>query len=818
MSKSKQPEKKKSVPTKKAGLSNFNPEKSKQYTLIFILVLLIGVVILFSDFIFSDKMLKGSDTINAGIFFRHFYVEYFKATGSVPVWNPYIFGGMPFVDAFHGDTYYPLSVLKFFGNFYRALGLNLVIHIFLAGIFMFFTARQFHLSKMAATLSGVAYAFSGYLVSLVAPGHDGKIFVTTLFPLTILFLDRAFERKPFLNFTLLGLVIGVIILSPHPQLSYYALWAIALYGLFKLTNLFLQTKSVIKVAAPASLLIYAVVIGLLISAIQFYPGYVYTTEYSPRADTKSGYEWATSWSMNAEEAFSQIVPEFSGSNEGEGNYYWGKNPFKDNSEYLGVIPIFLAFIGLFFGRRKKAIFFGALTAFMFIYALGGSTPLFKLFYYVIPKVKSLRSPSTIMFVTLFSVSLLAGMGLQFIIDKSRDLSADKFKKLKIYLLGIPSLILLLAFLFSVAGETILSLYSSIFYRGIETELIGQENYTKWTLAILNLPNITTGFWIVFLFLALASASIMLYLKRSFGVVILLMIPLLVMIDGIRFNSRFVSIYDHIPEYAPNAVTEYIKTLPGKFRVANFRVVLHNILPFHSIEIVTGYHGNQLRWYDNLLGGPMLTNFLNPHFLNLVGAKYMLAPSSSQIPPNYFGPDSFSVDRDFGQFALYRNDNALPRVFLVNKYEVIPDRYDIYPLILSGQDNLREKLFLEVKPPIEIIQSDLSTMTASIDLYTADSILISVNSNSNALLVLTDNYYRFWEAWVDGEKTEILRADGSFRAVPIPAGSQQILFKYNRDGNQPAAMATMLTLLLVAIILAVYLWLFIKSKRKEVATI
>ena len=249
--------------------SSFDPESYKYYTPIFILALLIGVIILFNDFLFSDKMLNGSDTINAGIFFRHLYVEYFKAYGSVPVWNPYIFGGLPFVDAFHGDTYYPLSILKFFGNFYRDLGLNLVIHIFLAGIFMYFTARQFRLSRLASTLSAVAYAFSGFLVSLVAPGHDGKIFVTTLFPLTILFLDRAFERKALLNFTLLGLVIGVIILSPHPQLSYYSLWAIALFGLFRLVNLYLQSKSIVKTLVPASLLVYAVVIGLLISAQEF---------------------------------------------------------------------------------------------------------------------------------------------------------------------------------------------------------------------------------------------------------------------------------------------------------------------------------------------------------------------------------------------------------------------------------------------------------------------------------------------------------------------------------------------------------------------
>ncbi len=818
MNRSKTPDDKKNQLREKSGRHSFDPDSYKYYFPALVLFLLLGILILFREFIFSDQMLQGSDTINAGIFFRHFYVEYFKAFGSVPVWNPYIFGGLPFIDAFHGDTFYPFSILKFFGNFYRALGLNLVIHIFLSGIFMYFAARQFRLSRIASTLAATAYAFSGYLVSLVAPGHDGKIFVTSLFPLTILYVERAFERKPFLNFTLLGLVIGIIILSPHPQLSYYSLWAIALFGLFRLINLYRQSKSIQKILVPSVLLVYAVIIGLLISAIQFFPGYVYTSEFSPRADTKQGYEWATSWSMNAEEAFSQIVPEFSGASAGEGNYYWGKNAFKDNSEYLGIIPLFLAFIGLFFGRRREAIFFGALAVFAFIYALGGSTPFFKIFFYIIPKVKSLRAPSTIMFIALFSISLLAAMGLQFIIDKGRNLGAVSSNRLKIYLLGVPSFLLLMALLFSIAGESMLSFYSSIFYGGIETESIGQGSYTKWNLALLNLPNITSGFWIVFVLVSAASASIMIYLRKGLGILILLLIPLLTMIDGIRFNSRFISTYDYRRDFSPNALTEYLKNIPGEFRVANFSVIPPDLLPFYGIEVVTGYHGNQLRWYDDLLGGPSLQNLQNPNFLNLVGAKYILSSSQARIPADYFGPDSLKLDKSFGQVSLFRNDNALPRAFLVNNYEVLADRQDIYPRILSGETNLLEKVFLETEPPLEITPSDSANSRADVDIYTTDSVVVSINTSINAILVLTDNFYRFWDAKVDGIKTEILRADGAFRAVPVGAGSREVVFKYNRSGNAGATWATRLTLALVMVILIAHLIIFIREKRKEITSV
>jgi hypothetical protein len=786
---------------KKLGSTGSDPDKFKYYPLAAVAVLFIGVIIMFRNFIFSDDMLYGSDTIIAGIFFRHFYVEFVRLFGSVPVWNPYIFGGLPFVDAFHGDIFYPLSILKFFGNFYRALGMNLVIHIFLAGVFMYLAARQFRLSRASATLSAAAYAFSGFLTSLVAPGHDGKIFVTALFPLTILFLDRAFEKKPALNFSLLGLVIGAIILSPHAQLSYYSLWAIGFYGLFKLILLYRQSRSAMTVARPAILLVGAVIVGLMISAIQFYPGYIYTTKYSPRADTKRGYEWATSWSMHEQEAVSLIIPEFAGSDVGEGNYYWGKNAFKDNSEYAGIIPIFLAFIGLFFARRKEAYFFGGLALFSLIYALGDTTPLFKLYYYLIPNVKSLRAPGTIMFLFLFSVSLLAGMGLQYIIDQGRELTESSRKKLYRYLTIFPGVLLFFAILFSAAGETALSMHTSLFFSDIKSQAIGQANLTKWDLAVMNLPNVQTGFWIVTVLTALSAGGLFLFLSRRAGAYALLIIPFLTMVDGIRFNSRFIKPYDYRQQFSPSPLTNYLNSLPGKFRVLNLGAVQEDYLPFFGIETVVGYHGNQLRWYDDLLGGPSLSNKGNPNFLNLVGARYILANKNAKLPPDYFGPGSLTVEKDFGGVILYKNSAALPRAFLVGQYEIIPDRKNIYPRILSGNEDLFRKAFLEEAPPIAVSSGDTILPTAEIASYANDSIAIDVQAPANCLLILIDSYYPAWEAYADGIKTPVMRANGSFRAVPVKAGTKQVVFKYNRKMNNRGKALTLAGLLIVAGVLA-----------------
>ncbi len=808
--------KKKKTPTVPAQKAKrvFDPETSPWFTPAAFWVIFIALVILFGEFIFSDKMLYGSDTIQAGIFFRSFYVDYFMEHLAVPQWNPYIFCGMPYVEAFHGDIFYPLSILKFFGSIYRTLGINLVLHIFLAGIFMYLAARQFKLSKVASLMSAVCYMFAGYLISLVAPGHDGKIFVTALFPLVILFLDRTFHGKAFLNASLLGLVLGVIILSPHPQMSYFTLWAAGLYTLFKLVFLYREKRALTPLIRPATLAAYAVIIGLLLSAIQFYPGYVYTSEFSPRADSKRGWEWATSWSLHEEEAFSLLIPEFCGTNSQKTRgYYWGKNNFKDNSESVGVVAIFVGLIGLFFSRRRERWFFGGLALFALLYALGATTPFFKLFYYLIPKVKSLRAASMIMFLFSFSTAMLAGMGVQYLIDARRNAKAAASKRFSYLLLGMPALMLVLAFLFSVAGRGMISLWTSLFYSDAATRFI-QKGFSKLDAAYLNLPAIQTGAWLAFFFTAVAALLIWLYCSRRAGAALLMGLVLVPVVDGVRFNSRFVSTFDQTQVWAPTPLADFFQQQEGQYRVMNFSSVLQqDLLPFHQVEMVTGYHGNQLRWFDQLLGGIGARNQGNPRLLNLVGARYLTIPANQQFPPGVLGGGPVFPVATFGPVQIIQNDNAFPRVYLVDRYRLFADRKEIYPEVLQGSEDLREIVYLEQEPEINIVPDTLGVETDSawIINYAVDSVLVGLSCSLDQLLVLTDNYYDAWHVYVDGAPAELLRAYGSFRAVAVGAGTEKVLFKYDSERYRLGRLVTWLTSLYLLVILGFY---FVRSRMQR----
>lgn len=791
---------------------SLNLENSRWFVPAVFVVLFLALVFLFSEFVFSDQMLFGSDILQASLMFRIYQASYMAEHAfSIPQWMPHQFGGMPFVEAFHSDIFYPPSLLfKSIAiilndkigpmDVARPLGWLLFLHIFISGLFMYRAARQFKLARIPALFAGASYMFAGYLVSMVAPGHDGKIYVASLFPAMMFFLDRGFETKPLKYFSLTGLTIGLILLTPHPQMSYFSLWALSFFAAFRLIVIWVKKKSIVPAIKPGLFVVYAVAIGLMLSAIQMYPGVSYTSEYSPRADTKRGWDWATSWSMHEEEAASLIIPEFSGTSAQETKtYYWGKNFFKDNSEWVGTVPLFVALLGLFFYRRRKeAWFFGGLGLFAILYGLGGTTPFFRIMFTLVPKVDSMRAPSMIMFLCSFSVALLAGMGIQAVLDARDDSKKVLGRKYDYLLFGFPGFLFLTAAGFSLAGKGMLSVWCWFFYGEATTQLV-QQGVTKFDIATMNLPAIQSGAWLAFFFTGLAALFIWLYRQGKVGTGILIALVAIPVVDGIRFNSRFVSLVEDSrfnSQYNENGLTRFLTDQNEKFRVTNLAAPKDASLPVHGIDVLVGYHGNQLRWYDDLLGGPALTHVqrFNARFLNLAGTRYLINPTQSTFPPDHFGDRSLLQVGSYGNSKLLRNDNAFPRVFLVDRYQVIADRGAMVNEVLNGSTDMRKVVLLEEEPTLEYTTDSTSADSAWIIDYQPESVLIGVETSQNKLLVLTDTWFPAWQVSVDGSPAKLLRSYGAFRAVEIPAGGKQVQFAYHSERYLLGRTVTWLTAL------------------------
>ena len=796
--------------TKSKSSENGNVTRhSLRYALILFAVLFIAVISLFHVFVFSDKMLYGSDTIQAGVFFRSFYVDYVHQHGAVPVWNPYQFCGIPYVDGFHGDTFYPFSILKFFISIYRALGWNLLLHVFLAGITMYACARVFKRSQMASTLAAVSYMFAAYFVSQVAPGHDGKMFVTALFPLTIMLIELAFDRRPFLYFSLLGLVIGIIILTPHPQMAYYTLWACAFYVIFKLVNSFTERKSLPALAKPTGLFALAVIIGLAISAIQFYPGYIYVKEYSPRSDEKRGEDWAKSWSLHWEETVSLVVPEFCGVSGEQGNSYWGKNGFKDNSEYAGAVPLLMALVAIIMIRSRKTWFFGGLGLFALIYGLAGDTPFFYLFYHIIPNVKSTRAWSMIMFLFSFSIALLAAFGLDYIIEESRRIKDQYRRAFSVALFGLPALVFIGALFFAASPDAAIGIYKGIFYNNMPVE--------KGLVLKEHLGTITAGFWITFLFLTAAAAAAWLYGRRKAGMLILWVIVAVAFVDAYRFDLRFIRTYDQKTTFTSSPLVDYFKSLPGKFRVLVLAgpYLPTNYLPMFGIEEMTSYHGNQPRWYQNLLGGTGARNTYSRNLINMTNTRYLVVSPASPVRGDQLAAAGFPQVFKTQNLQVFENLAANSRAYLVHQWIIDSDEGNLRQMVLDADFKTAREVALPKDPGISQVTDSTQVAGDSVAISTYENNYISIRTRSVApgVLVLADNWYPAWKGFVDGAEVTVMRANSAFRGVVVPAGEHTVEFKYISSSQRTGRFLTLGGLLFVVAVVAGSMW----SRRKQPST-
>lgn len=830
---------------------------SKFYVYYYMAFIFILTIILFNEFVFSGKMLHSSDGINASLYFRQYWADSIKEFGSVPLWSPLIFGGMPFVEAFHSDIFYPLSyVFKMIMPIPQAFGWSMIFHIFLSGIFMYLCGRTFGLSKLASSIAGIFYMFAPYLVSMVQPGHDGKMYVTALFPLTMMFLERGMNNGKFLDFAILGGIIGVVIMSPHPQMSYFMLWALGFYFGFRLIFKIINKKGLVQIAKPAGYFVIAIILGLCVSAIQFYPAFKYVKDFSPRSEDEvmtpqkeqERYAYATSWSLNEEELVAQFIPNFCGNNASKFTKtgsapptYWGQNYFKDNSEYIGILPIFFGIIGLIFVREKRLWFLLGLSGFAVIYGLGASTPFFKIFYHLIPNVKHLRAPSMIMFLFSFSFCLMAGYGINFIQKKLQNAKANVKSRMNLVLMISAAVYLVLALLMSSAGKGIMRFFKDTFNPTMS------EQFLATNRGFPDPSDVIIGLWIlaftfVFIYLIVKAFS-----EKKLGLWILGLIAFFGLVDAWRMDLKFITTMESSEVFAKTRAVDIIKSDQQPYvdrALVTDRGILQskNYFAYHGVPQMFGYHGNQMKIYDKYWGRQGKANdhslmyriyqnrqnqndpnngkinWLNIPFISLAGVKYIVTDNATKIDMYAESLNSRSTARDVQRdnLVVYELKEALGRTHIFHDYIIAPDIDQALIQMHVLQHDWRNTVFVASDPGFAgAITPDTIGEKAEIIEYTPNNITIDCKLNSDGLVYLTDCYYPAWKAFVDGEEVEIIQANAAFRAVPLAAGSHTLEFKFISDNYNTSKIVTYASSLFILGVLAFNVVPFGRKRKKSV---
>ncbi|MBW1741398.1 MAG: YfhO family protein [Deltaproteobacteria bacterium] len=719
--------------------------------------------------------------------------------GQLPLWNPYFYGGQPLLATLQPGVLYPPNILLLLLPFDLGFNLIIVFHFFLAGIFTYFFIKSLKGSDMGAFIGALAFMFSGYLLSV----HNllPHLLSVAWLPLILLCYQKYLKRGALRFLVLTSVCLTIMFLGGAVEILYgtFILIFVLLFfpdpfGVGMLTMPILKKRVI-----SFGLVIFLVV---LLSAVQLLP-FLELAFNSIRAGGLS-YEEAITWSLDFKDLVQFFVPDPYGYGYSTEKYWSNQSWLK--TIYLGIIPFALS---VFFvvEKRRKVIPFLVIMFISLILSFGGNTPVYKFLYLYVPFLNTIRYPVKFLFIFVFLISVMAGMGCD---SLCRQIS-DKNTETKGIIHGFLVFSVFAALLWG-----ILNFYEVPIQEFLQTKGFAPPEYND---PKINLHNIKR-----FLLLCLFFGPVLVfgwnYPKRRtiFSFVLLFLLSL----DLFFANKGYYQKYDAESFHKPSESVSFLKKDTSIFRILttpkttkepvkyssifsdSIKVDKEKILPGFNIEhriyCMDGSEVIRLKNYEtirSLIYGSPKPDSTN--LLALLNVKYIISKFKIDSPEFELARIIGDQEDDEGSLRIYRNLNVLPRAFLVDKYKVVGSEKAYRNILQSKTFDPRELVLLDKdpfdqreEPPFAGVRSFEGTGLADqpvqpsgdekegviMTKYETNRIELAASLNKPKFLFLSESYYPGWKVYVDGVKGEIYRANYAFRGVPLAPGRHEVLFVYD----------------------------------------
>jgi membrane protein YfhO len=674
-------------------------------------------------------------------------------SGEVPLWDRYAFGGQPLLAAGQAGVLYPLNALYLFLNPHTALSVSNMLHLALAGTFLYLFLYQLWRRALPAWLGGVIYMTSGFLTGHVV--HTQMLNAATWVPLLLFFLERLRQEQRVRDAVGLALTGTLLVLAGHPQIVYYAGLLCSAYIVF----LSLGDREGRK--PFLSRIIGALLVAALLSAIQLLP----TCGLLQRASRHAlSFELFAFLPMTLKWLGAVVVPF---RNAGAAAARQGDDLVWELAGYAGIVALFLAGTAAagYRGRDRHVAFFAALGLAGLGVALGDLTHASALLYRL-PLANLFRIPARFVFFFDLALAVLAARALCQVIESSevspeggggtgacppRRLGAARWGDSRIWL-GVGCSLLL---------------------------AIGLD-------ALRHTSQCPFRVWIIPELYLLATLALF-FTVRSHPYVLVGLIGALIIRDNTAYVRRFTRPMMVPVAHARRDMLSSASALPRglallqstreRCRFASFdRTLTGNQPGQYHLEAINGYDMLYPSVYDRMiipmfpaLGaspeacGRTATAFRDR--LDLLNVRYILAPHSAgrgepsakgcgavrAEPGGPTGPGAFAAAaqplrlmcRDGGH-AVFRNPTAFPRYWMTPAPE--------NPRVRLPGAQIRELAYRH---------RELHVCAAS----------------SGGWLVVSQLYDPGWRASVDGKRREIQEIGEHLTGIRLPAGRHEVRFRY-----------------------------------------
>lgn len=808
--------------------------------------------------VLEGKQLPQMDETHAQGMARELVVHQ-QETGERSMWTNSMFGGMPAYQI-KGD-----ASANIFAKLNRASRFGLpfytiaIVFLYMMGFYLLLLSLK--VDKWLSIAGAIAFAFGSYNIIIIIAGHITKAYAIALMPAVLAGILYAYNRNKWLGAAFTAVALGMEIAYNHVQITYYlALLILILVGVkaywayrHKLLPDFIKTSAYIVIAVVLAILPN---IGNLMTTAEY-------GEYSIRgkSELKSDEgakesrgldkDYALAWSYGKKETWTLLVPNvvggasesFASSPEALANVdsqlkdtiaqqsqYWGGRPFTSGPVYVGAIICFLFILAAFLYKGPERWWLIGGTILSILLAWGKNFGWFTDFmFYYFPLYSKFRTVEMALVIASVTIPALAFLGLKEIYERPEIVKQNmKWFGLAFGLTGGISL------LFYAMPSVFFDFMSADELQAIlqqKSEAVAQNPqygamYDTFIAQLKGAREQLTSSDALrsFFFVALASGSLWFYSTNKLSSNFLTAgLAILILIDLWSVDRRYLNNDMFLDKSKAN---QFVETTADKAILKDadpyYRVFTLYRNPFNDANTsyfhksIGGYHGAKLRRYQDVIDRYLMRDWqvlagqlqkgpneniynalAQSTVTNMLNAKYLVFhPSHAPIQNPYAMGNAWFVS------LVKIADNPDDEIDMLNKVDL-------------------RTTAIVAKPFEKLVQGYANdTINGNIQLtsYAPNILKFKSVSNSDQLAVFSDIYYpKGWNAYVDGQKTEIIQTNYILRGLMLPQGAHDIEFRFEpqtfETGKTIAYIGSFLVLMLVASIVYIE-W----KKRKRDTTI
>ncbi|MFO7948526.1 MAG: YfhO family protein, partial [Armatimonadota bacterium] len=652
----------------------------------------------------------------------------------VPLWNPYMSCGAPFLANNQSAPFYPETWLFYLLPVGAAFGWAAFVYMLLSGGFMYWFLRTIGCRPEAALVGALPFMLSGFAIGWMA--YPTLRSVPAWLPLMLLAHEKTVRGARGSWWLLGALAVGMQFLAGHLHISFFVLLVFVGYVIFRAAS-GADGKRNWRTLLPGGA---ALAVGTLIGAVQILP---VAELVSLAGRSTHSFTHHLGFALAPASFLTGLMPDIFG-NPVDYNY-WGEHvitvgrAYLENNWYVGVAPIFLAPAALLFSRgRQRWFWLGALVVGV---GIAWGTGIYRVFYELIPPLRGLPGINRAIIIVDVALAVMVGLGMEAIvrqIEQSGSLAVEKFAR------NAGTIILAIG----VIGGLVVWFYTG----ALEQALPGIGGYSLIQIAI---------FAVLAVLVAGAIGSLGRY--RTLAVALLIAV---IALDLGRCAVRFIPM---VPREYLHIETEALAAMegaPGTFRMmslpgeGNWITRMPPNLPMAcGLECVESSDSLLVPWYEQMLKCARdEEGYPKPELplWNALNTEYLLTPR--EIGGRWEKITAYETN-------VYENTKVLPRFYSPASVKSVESAEEAKAAVTSADFRPKAELIMVGQP-----ESDQwEYLAGSVREWSPNRLMVDL-PQPDRWYVLASTVYPGWRAFSAGGEIPITPANYTLRGLrPEQAG-------------------------------------------------